>query len=185
MFQQNSLDCFRKVACVGMMGAKLAQVQAPFVIVLLPITYLVHRQIVSLFRTPSRHLNMVEGTALQADHRGAHGGQFAGAYANTLLSDDPICARILGNLRGTEAEVHDRLLDNGKFVPADRRPDLATMIDDDIELGQQHTELLRQEAELRSREATNMTQDSGDEKQSVASDERFVEESAETTAELF
>jgi hypothetical protein len=168
-----------------MMGAKLAQVQAPFVILLLPITYLAHQQIVSLFRAPSRHLNMVESTALQADHRGSHGGQFMGAYANTVLSDDPICQRILKNLRGTEAEVHDRLLDDGKFVPADRRPDLATMIDDDIEMGQQHTELLRQQAELRSREATNMTQDSGDEKHSTSSDDHFVVESAETTAELF
>ena len=57
------LNSFFKICLsksIGMFGAKSAAIQAPFILLLLPITYYMFTWTTGTFRAPSKHLNLME-----------------------------------------------------------------------------------------------------------------------------
>ena len=125
---------------IGMFGSKSAAIHAPFILLLLPITYYMFTWTTGTFRAPSKHLNLMESKDvcfffpiffsylihwcvcawffLKKKLEDGHSGeQFHGSYISPSMYEDEVVAKILKDLKGKRKKVFrftfERLLTNG------------------------------------------------------------------------
>lgn len=55
---------FVQIACIGIFSSKSAIAQAPFILLLLPMSFVIFRYTTTSFKNPARFLNMMEAHAL-------------------------------------------------------------------------------------------------------------------------